>query len=726
MLYDPDWTVFNRHQLNAIAQWVSNGGRLLLILGTHPLPPDNPLADLLPFELGQAKQITVPPDTLQKWQLDSDEPESITCWPLIPKPQAHLCRLDNPDGDECLFATAYVGFGRVGILAFDPSQLTDKQTPNSSRFWVGRIAAVLEDDPAAAERTKEQEPAEPAYQARSFAPGALCGDLTHPDREQGGIQMNIGGLRQGTYRMISYHNNPSSRHSPIDIYVDGMLRNKNVRQTQRPQDSRAARAVTEFTVAAGNDVVVEFRPVASSGLNKRATLCAFELTELRTGRGAASADGDVQDIKLDFGATGQVVADGFIGLGLAVDARKNYVQFDDSNGLPAGVTIALKPTNSGDDLQFNPTFSFRVGPRRNRRHVSSAAPLNRSIRFVESAAAGTDDRTIVREYAVSQAQAGSNAVMEHLYAISEMRPLSIWWVVLLLAGLAFLLGPVDYKLLKRLDRLPLTWVTSAFWITLFTVGAYYGVQALRGGRTQLRAVSVLDGIQGQKCVWSAAYLGLFAPHSDDYQLAGLQNNQWWSGIAPTRESIWAMHREASARNIYCFQHDGGNLPYSLPINIWTMQCLLNESPLQQLPFTARVRRQDNEIVIDISNQSDWRIKSGYVLFADSTLDFGPVPPRADRQFRGRLRRRQAWASLNMDYYPVKFECEKAFFAQGCSQRTRTIAAYLAQRAAVVCAEYDDAPLAVGVADHSCDYNHIQLVRLVVFPGDSVLNGPWTR
>ena len=52
-----------------------------------------------------------------------------------------------------------------------------------------------------------------------------------------------------------------------------------------------------------------------------------------------------------------------------------------------------------------------------------------------------------------------------------------------------------------------------------------------------------------------------------------------------------------------------------------------------------------------------------------------------------------------------------------------MAAYLEHGAAVVCAEYEDAPLSLGVKDHSCDYNHVQLVRLLVFPEDSVSESP---
>jgi hypothetical protein len=120
-------------------------------------------------------------------------------------------------------------------------------------------------------------------------------------------------------------------------------------------------------------------------------------------------------------------------------------------------------------------------------------------------------------YEIGQAQEANNKIMEFLY--QGIKPLSIWWVIFLLSiwwviflltTLAILLGPLDYKLLKRKGRLPLTWLTCTFWIALFTVGAYYGVQALRGGDMELRVVSVLDGIENTDHTWSTDYCGLFA------------------------------------------------------------------------------------------------------------------------------------------------------------------------------------------------------------------------
>ncbi|MHC4284655.1 MAG: hypothetical protein ACYSWZ_17040, partial [Planctomycetota bacterium] len=323
ILYDPDWNQFNQNQLNAIAQWVSNGGKLLLILGSYPLLGENPIAELLPFEVQQAKEITVNTDKLKNWGLNAANSESVVCWPLKPKLGAHCYKTDNTDNEECLFATGYVGFGRVGVLAFDPSTMTEFQKTNSAQFWISRIAAILEDS---------------------------------------------------------------------DIKTD------------------------------------EFETKEQTGKSR---------------------------------------------------------------------------------------------PRQRNREVYLGLGSHRSITLAEEAKDDPGNRRYDNQYNIGQAQAGSNAVMEYLYSISELRPLSIWWVILLLTLLAVLLGPVDYIVLKRMNRLPLTWVTSAFWIILFSAGAYYGVQALRGGKMQLRIVSVLDGIKHSNRAWSTEYCGLFAPYSDDYQLKDL-------------------------------------------------------------------------------------------------------------------------------------------------------------------------------------------------------------
>jgi hypothetical protein len=724
IMYDPDWSLLNRHQFDAIAQWVANGGKLLVVLGSRPLPAENVIARLLPFEIGQAKQTTIEQVTLQRWNLNLDQAETVTCWPLTPKSNARICHQESFSGGQCLFGTGYAGFGRVGVLAFDPSTFTDEQKAQAHPFWVNRIAAVLDvgqNPPTSAEaQPAVQMPAPGKFRSRS----AMTGDLTHPDDSDGGIELTISGLEPGSYKMTSYHNNPFRRHANIDIYVDGERHSSDNVQSSAGEDQSAARALTEFTVQAANDVVIEFRPVSSQH-NERAVLCGFRLVRLGLAEPSDTGPKAPEPVfGIDIGDAGQVVAEGCIGLGFAESERISAARFDQDHGLPSGITVSLKPTNSQDTLQFI-AAPDRSGRRRFSRPEVSGFPMSRTIEFVEDAEDQPEDHERDRRYRISRAQAGSNAIMEeHLYSIEQMRPLSIWWVIGLLTTLAVLLGPVDYKLLKRLGRLPMTWLTCAFWIVLFTGGAYYGVQELRGGRMKLRAVAVFDAIPDAGCMWSTTYLGFYAPRSADYRLQGVQGRQWWSGMVPVEESIWLYRREAGTRNIYCAQHDGSNLPYSLPVNIWTVQCLLNESPGQDLPFTAQLEDDGDHVIVNINNVSDSNIVKGLVLLGqDRVLDIGPVPAHSEKQFRDQPSHRRTWTDRDFGRYGPALRCEQAYFAQGSLQRTEGIRAYLAHGAAVVSVQYDGAVAPITVEDPRCEYDQVQLARLVVFPGDSALSAP---
>jgi hypothetical protein len=529
--------------------------------------------------------------------------------------------------------------------------------------------------------------------------------------------MTIGGLETGRYRMISYQNNPSAPRGsfgPLDIYVNGTLYSKNNRQTSVHEDENAATAVTELSVAARDTVVIEFRTVGTQE-HQRAMLCGFELFKLRTTQDDRTAD-DIEErtLAVDFGGQPYHLAPGFIGLGLTEDDRRPTVEFGESDGLPSGITIGVRSSNKRDDIQFRPN----AGPiyRRGReRVVPPHFAAERSIEFVQDAEKGLAGRD-QHSYQVGGAQVATNAVMDHLGSISQMRPVSIWWVILLLTALALLLGPLDYKLLKRMDRLPLTWLTCAVWIALFTGGAYYGVQELRGGKMQTRAVSVLDAIADDGPAWSSVYSGLFAPKSDDYRLGGLEEKQWWSGIAPTEESLYDYRPETGTRNIYCQQQDGYNHPYSLPINIWTMQCLLNESPLTDFPFTASLKKDGDRVVLDITNQSDSPIAHGYVLFdGEKGFDFDAVGADAAEHFEGRLYHRSYWTTYSPQHRLGKSRYELAYYARGCLQRTTAIRKYLDHGAAVVCVRYDSVAVPFAIENRTSAYEHVQLARLVVFP-----------
>jgi len=535
VLYDPDWSRFSSHQVQAITDYVANGGALLIVLGTYELDTGGPIGRILPAAPAPAQEVTLEADILGRLGLDASAPETVAVRPLELRDDVAGLEAVRTTRGDLIAAVAYVGFGRVGILGFDPSTLSDRQRQASTAFWVRCFRDVLEE-----RRLRE-----------------------HYPPLKGRIPAGFSGNYQG---MTS---------SVID------------------------------------------------------------------------SESQSQDIPL----------------------RRSIFQVD--------------PNQDADDEANEYGY---------------------------------------QSYAIGYARANSNAIMEHLYSIAEMRPLSIWWVILLLTLLAILLGPVDYIVLKRMGRLPLTWLTSLGWILLFSIGAYYGVEALRGGNCQFRLVAVTDSVAGTGRAWRTEYVGIFAPRSGDYRFepldATLETKPWWSGIAPTEQWLHWYSRQPGMRDVICLQQDGANVPLSVPISIWTIQTMMCERPVPNREIEATLRRNGSEYTLMISNLSDRPIDGGYVLVdTDLRMPFGSIPPWGVRTFTGRaqpfagwterIRRRGSSSGLTAHEVP--------YGAEGVLPRTQTIRGYLAHGAAVVCAYRHTASVPYRIPDRSYQADSLELIRHIVFP-----------
>jgi hypothetical protein len=297
----------------------------------------------------------------------------------------------------------------------------------------------------------------------------------------------------------------------------------------------------------------------------------------------------------------------------------------------------------------------------------------------------------------------SNQVLEDLLTIPELRPLNIGWVIGLLVLLALLLGPVDYLVLRKLGKLPLTWVTSSVLIAVFTVGAYYGVRALRSGDARLRVRSLVDIVQGQPA-WRTTYAGIFAPVSDEYRLDGLGEAQWWSGISPAQEAFWRYQSQGLLRTLDCFQVDGVNLPAALPINIWSMQCLLCEQPDEDPPLTATAQRDGDSLVVRVRNGSDRQIVHGWVITRQGYQRLPNIPAGQEKVVRAesdKAGRHGGWSPIANGH--------------GAARRTAGAEAYLSAGGVVVWANFDEAPPPVTVHGRDARTDHEFAVRFVIPP-----------
>ncbi|HUU58147.1 MAG TPA: hypothetical protein VMZ50_01280, partial [Phycisphaerae bacterium] len=283
----------------------------------------------------------------------------------------------------------------------------------------------------------------------------------------------------------------------------------------------------------------------------------------------------------------------------------------------------------------------------------------------------------------------------------------------------------------------------------------------RSGDLQVRAVTVTDVLQpagaatgpsaARTIAWSTTYSGIFAPESEDYRLEGLAARQWWSALTPTSGDWVYYNRSVASRNLPCLQADGASVPLSVPINIWSMQCLLTESSVESLPLRATVKLdasgQGPRANVLIENLSQQRVKSGHLLVGLAGpggraekfgwTEFGEIPAGGQVEFERALRvandRRTVapgtrlegpgggfmvhggYAVRSLEAEGVYGTSDASFGALGTAPRTAGIEAMLRAGAAVVFAEYDCPTGPFSVRGHKSAHECTELVRLVVAP-----------
>jgi hypothetical protein len=92
-------------------------------------------------------------------------------------------------------------------------------------------------------------------------------------------------------------------------------------------------------------------------------------------------------------------------------------------------------------------------------------------------------------------------------------------LLLLLFGYIALIGPLNYLVLRRLDRREWAWITMPILIVGFAVGAYAFGSALRGSSVIVNEVGIVRGAPDATEGSAQVYLGVFSPSRGTYQVS---------------------------------------------------------------------------------------------------------------------------------------------------------------------------------------------------------------
>jgi hypothetical protein len=201
-------------------------------------------------------------------------------------------------------------------------------------------------------------------------------------------------------------------------------------------------------------------------------------------------------------------------------------------------------------------------------------------------------------------------------------------LILLLVGYILLIGPINYLVLRRLDRREWAWLTMPVLIVGFAVGAYAFGSALRGGDVLINEVAVVRGAPGVDEGLGSVYVGIFSPNRGDYQVR-IPGGALLSAPVSTELSGGP---DAGAGALDLIQGDPARVR-DLSIGFGSLRTVLAETPLAVPRLASDLKLDGGTLVGTITNHSTQRLQNVAIVLGGATVVLGDLEPAANKTVR---------------------------------------------------------------------------------------------
>ena len=197
-------------------------------------------------------------------------------------------------------------------------------------------------------------------------------------------------------------------------------------------------------------------------------------------------------------------------------------------------------------------------------------------------------------------------------------------LIVLLFGYIVLVGPVNYLVLRRIDRREWAWVTVPALIVVFTAGSFGIGGLLRGSDVIVHEVGIVRGAPASTAATIQSYLGIFSPSRTTYQvrvpgdalLAAPMNGDIFGTGATTALDI--------------LQGDPSRIR-DLDVGFGSIRTIRAEASATGPEVTADLRLVDGRLQGSVTNGSDRLLEAAAIVVGSSAMKLGDLAPGATVQ-----------------------------------------------------------------------------------------------
>ena len=219
-------------------------------------------------------------------------------------------------------------------------------------------------------------------------------------------------------------------------------------------------------------------------------------------------------------------------------------------------------------------------------------------------------------------------IVQAAYSLPSLALPPVTGLLVLLAAYIVIVGPINYLILKRLDRRELAWVTMPVLVLAFAAAAFAYGSFLRGTDVIINEVAIVRGAPDATEATGQVYFGIFSPTRATYQVD-----------VPQGALLAAPIGDGSSGGVVSLdilQGTGTEQPSAvrnLSVGTSSIRIVRAELPVPAPRMKASLSLVDGVLSGTFENASDQLLEGVAIVLGSSVTVLGDVPAHETRQVR---------------------------------------------------------------------------------------------
>lgn len=220
------------------------------------------------------------------------------------------------------------------------------------------------------------------------------------------------------------------------------------------------------------------------------------------------------------------------------------------------------------------------------------------------------------------------AATQAVSAIPGLRLPSAGQLLLFLLLYIAVIGPINFIILRRINRRELAWVTVPVLVLLFTAATFLTGFSTRGNEADLNVMSIAFGSVNADRLRAQSVLGLYSPRRGERDIA----LPYDASVFPYQEGFGT---PVLGGNLSAIERAGGLTLRGARADTGQIATFIADAHPQRPPIHAEAMLDtaDNSLAVTVRNDSSETLEDGVILYGQEQIALGDLPTGAEKQAR---------------------------------------------------------------------------------------------